>query len=188
MRDSLKVAMKILCILAIGVLVTAAAFLPNICMRVTLARTADFDPAEPSIALMKVPDVARLREQARGKVLVVNFWATWCHGCVAEFPEFVALDKEYRHKGVKIVGISLDRPSDIDSKVTPFIKKSGAQFDIRVPDMDDPQPIIDQFTPEWTGAMPVTLIFDREGALVYKRFGVIDRAQVVSEVERLRKS
>ena len=188
MRGSLNLAMKTLCILAVAVLLTAADFLPNICLRVSLARTTDMDQPEPSIALMKVPDVAKLLEQARGRVLIVNFWATWCHGCVAEFPEFVALDKEYRNKGVKIVGISLDQPSDIESKVVPFIKKSGAQFDIRVPDMADPQPIIDQFTPEWTGAMPVTLIFDRGGALVYKRFGVIDRAQVVSEVERLRKS
>jgi thiol-disulfide isomerase/thioredoxin len=188
MRDILKLAMKTLCILAVAMLLTAAAFLPNICLRVSLARLSDINQPEPSIALMKVSDVVRLREQARGKVLVINFWATWCHGCVAEFPEFVALDKEYRNKGVKIVGISLDGPSDIDSKVVPFIKKSGAQFDIRVPDMADPQPVIDQFTPEWTGAMPVTLIFDRDGALVYKRFGVIDRAQVVSEVERLQKS
>jgi len=136
---------------------------------------------------MNVPDVAKLREQARGKVLVINFWATWCHGCVEEFPEFVALDKQYREKGVKIVGISFDKPADMNSKVVSFVRKSGARFDIRVADMDDPQPIIDALTPEWTGAMPVTLIFDQEGALAYKRFGVIDREQVVAALERLLK-
>ena len=183
--------MKILFIVVLAALLGGAVFIPKICLNLTFAQrsaTPEANQIEPSIERMKVPDVAKLREQARGQVLVINFWATWCHGCVAEFPEFVALDKEYRSKGVKIVGISLDDASDIDSKVVPFIRKSGAQFDIRVPDMADPQPIIDQFTPEWTGAMPVTLIFDRGGALVYKRFGVIDRAQVVSEVERLRKS
>lgn len=183
--------MKILSIVALVVLLGGAAFIPNICLKVSVAQrsaTPEENQNEPSIELMKVPDVAKLREQARGQVLIVNFWATWCHGCVAEFPEFVALDKEYRDKGVKVVGISLDEACNIASKVVPFIKKSGAQFDIRVPDMTDPQPIIDQFTPEWTGAMPVTLIFDRRGTLVYKRFGVIDRAQVVLEVERLRKT
>ena len=183
--------MKTLTIVQLAVLLSASAFLPNICLRVSLAHSAagsEVGQSRPSIELMKAPDVAKLREQARGHVLVINFWATWCHGCVGEFPEFVALDKEYRDQGVKIVGISLDQPSDIDSKVTPFIKKSGAQFDIRVPDMEDPQPVIDQFTPEWTGAMPVTLIFDRRGALAYKRFGVIERAQVVNEVEHLRKT
>ena len=181
--------MKLLFTIALTLLVAAAAFLPNICLNITLARSFEDAPTEthPSIALMNVPDVAKLREQARGQVLVINFWATWCHGCVEEFPEFVALDKEYRDKGVKIVGISLDKAADLDSKVTSFIHKSGAQFDVRVPDMDDPRPLIDQFTPEWTGAMPVTLIFDQSGALVYKRFGVIDRAKVVEALERLLK-
>ena len=182
--------MRVVLIVALGLFLVAAAVLPKICLNVTLARTSaastrtEFDP---SIALMKLPDVAKLREQARGKVLVINFWATWCHGCVSEFPEFVALDNQYREKGVKIVGISLDNPADLSSKVVPFIKKSGANFDIRVPDMDDPQPIIDALTPEWTGAMPVTLIFDQTGALAYKHFGVIDREQVVDVLERLLK-
>jgi peroxiredoxin len=183
--------MKTLAILALALVFGAAAFLPNICLSISLAHSAEgseISQLRASIELMKVPDAAKLRAQARGQVLVINFWATWCHGCVGEFPEFVSLHKQFQNKGVKIVGISLDKPSDLDSAVVPFIKKSGAQFDIRVPDMDDPQPIIDQFTPEWTGAMPVTLIFDRTGALVYKRFGVIDREQLFSEVERLRKS
>ena len=165
-----------------------ATFMPHFCLSVTLAQptaTSYTNEERPSIRLLKAADAARIKKQGQGKVLVVNFWATWCHGCVSEFPEFVALDKEYRKKGVKIVGISLDQPSDIDSKVIPFIKKSRAKFDIRVPDMDDPKPIIDQFTPEWTGAMPVTLIFDRSGALVYKHFGVIDRKEIVGTLERL---
>lgn len=161
--------MKILCIIAL----------------IALSLPAGVNQEKPSIALLKAEGAAKIIKQSQGRVLVINFWATWCHGCVSEFPEFVTLDKEYRNKGVKIVGISLDQPSDIDSKVTPFIKKSGAQFDVVVPDMDDPKPVIDQFTPEWTGAMPVTLIFDRGGALVYKHFGVIDRKEIEGELRRL---
>ena len=161
--------MKILCMIAL----------------IALLLPAHAIQEKPSIALLKADDAARIKKQSQGQVLVINFWATWCHGCVSEFPEFVALDKEYRNKGVKVIGISLDSPSDIDSKVTPFIKKSGAQFDVVVPDMDDPKPVIDQFTPEWTGAMPVTLILDQSGALVYKHFGVIERKEVVGELKRL---
>ena len=182
--------MKLLFTIALTLLVGAAAFLPNICFNTTSAHRledAARTQAQPSVALIKVADVAKLREQAHGHVLMINFWATWCHGCIEEFPEFVALNKEYRDKGVKIVGISLDKAADLDSKVTSFIHKAGAQFDIRVPDMDDPQPLIDQFTPEWTGAMPVTLIFDQSGALVYKRFGVIERSKIVEQLERLLK-
>jgi thiol-disulfide isomerase/thioredoxin len=189
-EDLRRRTMKVLFIPALALLVGTVMFLTNTCLNVTLARTSAAstrEQTESSIALMKLPDVEKLREQAHGQVLVINFWATWCHGCVGEFPEIVALDNQYRRKGVKIVGISLDNPADIDSKVTPFIKKSGAHFDIRVADMEDPQPIIEALTPEWTGAMPVTLIFDHNGALAYKRFGVIDREQVVAALERLLK-
>ena len=111
-----------------------------------------------------------------------------CHGCVGEFPDLVALDNQYREKGVKIIGISLDKTSDIDSKIVPFIKKSGGRFDILVPDMDDPQPIIDAVTKHWTGAMPATFIFDQQGKLAYERFGVINRDQVIGVLESMLKS
>src|SRR5215467_7148343 len=100
--------MKTLTIVALSVLLGAATFLPNICLRISLAHSAEgleVGQSRPSIELMKVPEAVKLREQTRGQVLVINFWATWCHGCVGEFPEFVALDTEYRNKGVKIVGI-----------------------------------------------------------------------------------
>ena len=142
---------------------------------------------ESSVALLRLAALAKLKENARGHVLVINFWATWCHGCVAEFPEFVALDEKYREKGVMIVGISLDNRSDIDSKVVPFIKRSKARFDILVPDMDDPQPVIDAVTKEWPGAMPATFIFDQQGKLAYQRFGVIERDLVTAALESLLK-
>ena len=47
-------------------------------------------------------------EQWRGKVLVVNFWATWCPPCQAEIPDFIAIEKEYGGKGVAVVGVSID--------------------------------------------------------------------------------
>ena len=172
-------------------LLGATAFSRNVCFRVTVVQssaTAAPNQFKPSIALVRAPDVAKLREQAQGQVLVINFWATWCHGCVAEFPEFVAFDETYRQKGARIIGISLDSASDIDTKVAPFIKKSRAHFDILVPDMADPQPVIDAVTKEWTGAMPATFIFDQHGTLAYRRFGVIDHDETAAVLERLLKS
>lgn len=179
--------MKSLCVVALIAASLTTAFSPHSCLDrlAECSAASNGNQQKPAISLLKTEDAAKIKKQAQGRVLVVNFWATWCHGCVSEFPEFVALDKEYRNKGVKIIGISLDQPSDIDSKVTPFIKKSGAQFEVVVPDMEDPKPVIDQLTPEWTGAMPVTLIFDQSGALVYKHFGVIDRNEVVGELKHL---
>ena len=159
-------------------LLIASALSPCLCFKTTLAQSSDpsdSKQSQPSIELLRVSGLTTLREHAQGQMLVINFWATWCHGCVAEFPEFVALDEKYGTKGVKVVGISLDSAKDLDSKVRPFVSKAKAMFDIRVPDMDDPQPIIDAVTKEWSGAMPATSIFDGKGKLAYHCFGVIDR-------------
>ena len=179
--------MRTLSVIAIiATLLVASTFSPALCLRITLAwspRTCESNQSKSSIELLRVPDVAKLRKQAQDQVLVINFWATWCHGCVAEFPSFVALDEKYRTKGVKVVGISLDSAKDIDSKVRPFISKANATFAIRVPDMDDPQAIIDALTKEWTGAMPATFIFDGKGNLAYHCFGVIERDKLFLETE-----
>jgi thiol-disulfide isomerase/thioredoxin len=141
--------------------------------------------AAPTIAPLKPADFNKFKDAAKGKVLVINFWATWCGPCVAEFPEFVALDSKYRSKGVKIVGITVDDPSDVTPKVIPFIKKHKVKFDILLQDTDDPQEMIDMVNKEWPGGvLPATFVYDKQGNLAYSRFGIIDRDLLVAEIEK----
>ena len=124
---------------------------------------------------------------ARGKVLVLNFWATWCGPCVAEFPELVAIDAKYRDKGMKLVGITADDPGDVQPKVIPFIKKQKVKFDIVLQDTEDPQEMMDKITKEWSGVLPATFVYDKQGNLVYSKFGIIDRDLLVAEIEKVLK-
>ncbi|HZS04383.1 MAG TPA: redoxin domain-containing protein [Blastocatellia bacterium] len=143
----------------------------------------NIEAAPASVGLLKPAGFAALREQSQGKVLLVNFWATWCGPCVAEFPEFVMLDEKYRDRGVKIVSISADETADLRTKVEPFIKKQKARFDVYVQDVDDPEDMIKQFSREWSGALPATFVFDKQGRLSYSILGVIDREQLVAALE-----
>jgi thiol-disulfide isomerase/thioredoxin len=140
--------------------------------------------SDSKVSLLKPAELSKLKEDAKGKVLVVNFWATWCGPCVAEFPEFVALDEKYRASGVNIVGISADDVADLQSKVVPFVKSAKARFPVYVQDVDDPQEMIDRVAKEWSGALPATFVFDKQGTLVYKRLGIIDRNELVGEIQK----
>jgi thiol-disulfide isomerase/thioredoxin len=140
--------------------------------------------AEPNVGTLKPADFAKFKDSAKGKVLVLNFWATWCGPCVAEFPEFVALDAKYRDKGVKFVGISADDADDVQPKVIPFIKKHQVKFDILQQNAEDSEAMLNQITKDWDGVIPVTVVYDKQGNQTYSRFGIIDRDLLVAEIEK----
>ncbi len=133
--------------------------------------------------LLKPAQFPRLRDSFKGQVLVLNFWATWCAPCVAEMPEFVKLDAEYRSKGVRVVAISADDTTDLNTLVTRFVRDKKLVFPIYVQDTDDPQEMIDQINKDWPGTLPATFIYDKRGQLVLSRFGIIDRELLTTTVQ-----
>lgn len=139
---------------------------------------------QPKVGTLKPADFGKFRDSAKGKVLVLNFWATWCGPCVAEFPELVALDAKYRDKGMKLVGITADDPDDVQPKVIPFIIKHQVKFDIIRQDTDDPEEMMSQITKDWNGVIPATFVYDKQGKLAYSHFGIIDRDLLVAEIEK----
>jgi thiol-disulfide isomerase/thioredoxin len=142
------------------------------------------DQGQPKVGTLKPADFGKFKDSAKGKVLVLNFWATWCGPCVAEFPELVALDAKYRDKGMKLVGITADDPDDVQPKVIPFIKKYQVKFDIIRQDTDDPEEMMSQITKDWNGVIPATFVYDKQGNLAYSHFGIIDRDLLVAEIEK----
>jgi thiol-disulfide isomerase/thioredoxin len=152
-------------------------------MAVPQKPAAPAPPAASPIPLLKPADFQKLRTESQGKVLLINFWATWCAPCVAEFPEFVMIDKNYRSKGVRMVSISTDEKSDIEGAVIPFLKKQKAEFESFVSDADDPQELIDVVDKNWSGALPATFVFDKQGKLIFTKYGIIDREELLKTLE-----
>ncbi len=149
------------------------------------AKPAAASAAAVNVALLKPAAFADMIKKSAGKVVIVNFWATWCGPCVAEFPEFVKLDNEYRAKGgVRFVHITADDSTDLKTKVIPFLKKQQSQADQFLQDTEDPQEMIDAVFKEWSGVLPATFVYDKTGKMVFHRLGIIDRDVLIAEIEK----
>ncbi len=126
-------------------------------------------PPEPSspagIANLDEAGWARLLEQHRGRVLLVNYWATWCEPCREEFPALVRLDLTYRPRGLSVVGISMDEPESVRA-IEQFLKSQGAQFPCFRHDFHDFAAQANSVNPQWGGGIPATFLYDRKGKLV----------------------
>ncbi|MCW9065589.1 MAG: TlpA family protein disulfide reductase, partial [Ignavibacteriaceae bacterium] len=79
-----------------------------------------------------------------------------------EFPDLVKLSKEYKNK-VRFVGISADEVEDLDEKVIPFLKSQNAQFENYLLKVVEPEDFIDLLNQDWSGAIPATFIYDKNG-------------------------
>ncbi|MDB5271526.1 MAG: hypothetical protein JWP58_4566 [Hymenobacter sp.] len=128
---------------AVGLLLSAPAFAQN-------------------IAIIKFPELQKRLARPTDTTYVVNFWATWCAPCVKELPNFEQLRVANAGKKVKVLLVSLDYASQLDKKVTPFVKQRGLKSEVVLLNEPDPNEWIDKVDGKWSGALPFTLIFNNK--------------------------
>ncbi len=100
-------------------------------------------------------------ENRNGNILFINVWATWCEPCVEEFPDIVKIANEYKNKGVDFLSLSADFESKIDSSVVPFLISQKVDFPVYVMRERKSEKIIDMINKDWSGALPATIIYDK---------------------------
>lgn len=122
----------------------------------------------------------------RGKVVLLNFWATDCGGCVLEIPAFIELEKSYKDKGFAALGVSMDISyeglKDADEawgRVRPFIAKKGINYTIAMGD--------DEISKGYKlNAFPATYLIDKSGRIAAAYVGVvINKDNVETNIKRL---
>jgi cytochrome c biogenesis protein CcmG/thiol:disulfide interchange protein DsbE len=111
----------------------------------------------------------------RGKVVVLNFWATWCPPCLVEIPWFIDFQRQYGSRGFSVIGVSLDE--DGWNTVRPFLQRQGINY-----------PIVlggNQIAQAYEGleSLPTTLIIDRNGGVAATHMGLVARSVYESDIE-----
>jgi thiol-disulfide isomerase/thioredoxin len=143
------------------------------------ARSAPSENAVPTPNWeLKDPDGRTVRSSDfKGKVVVLDFWATWCGPCRAEIPGFVALQKKYAPEGLVVVGASVDESGA--ATVEPFTQKFGMNYPVVLADKKMEQAF------GGIEAIPTTFIIDRAGRVVKKHLGFADKDDFEQEIKLL---
>ena len=108
-----------------------------------------------------IPELEQILSNEQDKVFVINFWATWCAPCVTELPHIQKVAGEYDFRDVEFKLISLDFPSQIDSRLIPFLKEKNVQMNVLLMTDLDYNKWISKVDPDWKGNIPATLIYNR---------------------------
>ncbi|WP_372752138.1 redoxin domain-containing protein [Mariniflexile sp.] len=101
------------------------------------------------------------------KTVIVNFWAMWCAPCVKELPYLQAYANN--NPDVELLLVSLDFPKDIETKLKPFLKKNNIKAKVVLLDDPDANAWIDKIDPNWSGALPFSIIFNSKKRTFHER-------------------
>lgn len=141
--------------------------------------------AAPGVSLATVDDIAAFLDDNAGKVLVINFWATWCAPCVHEMPELAAFYDAYKDRGVAFLSLSSDSLEDYESKLVPFVEERDLPFHVYAIANADPDELDAVLNVGMDFALPTTFVFDRDRKIAQKWMRNITRADLERVVEPL---
>jgi thiol-disulfide isomerase/thioredoxin len=127
-----------------------------------MGATAPKPPAKPDPQPIDGPGLKTEIQHNRGKVVLVNLWATWCSPCVEEFPSLVKLYNTYRERGLVVLAMAMDEPRS-QGQVAPFLTRQKAIFPAFIRKPGDVSAFIDAIDKDWGGQVPITYLYDRDG-------------------------
>jgi cytochrome c biogenesis protein CcmG/thiol:disulfide interchange protein DsbE len=114
----------------------------------------------------------------KGRVVLLDFWATWCTGCKVEIPWYMEFQSKYKHGGLSVIGVSMDE--DGWKSVKPFLKEHPISYSVVIGNSDLAKLY-------GVDSMPMTLLIDRNGEVAASHVGMVDKGAFEGEIQMLLK-
>lgn len=119
-----------------------------------------------------------------GKVVLINFWATWCEPCRAEMPFLSWLASRLRNRGFVLLTVSADEPEQ-EADARAFLLENRIRMPAYLKAVDDNDRFIGSIDAKWSGALPASFLFDRKGKRVEAFIGETEPARIEAAVRKL---
>jgi thiol-disulfide isomerase/thioredoxin len=133
----------------------------------------------PEFAMRDIDNEMRNIKEWDGKVILVNFWATWCPPCRKEIPAFIELQTQYQEQGFQIVGIAIDN----EEAVKDFVDTMGINYPIMAAELEAME--LSRRYGNRVNALPFSVFIGRDGKIAYSRAGEISKQDTEAVINKL---
>ena len=150
--------------------------LPALLVGPTPAPADNVRKAAPNFTLNDAQGAAIRLSDYHGRVVLLDFWATWCHGCKTEIPWYMEFQNKYKDKGLAVIGVSMD--DDGWKSVKPFVEEQKMNYAVVIGN----QELAKLYAVD---ALPVTLLIDRNGKIAVSHAGMVEKDAFEKEIQAL---
>jgi thiol-disulfide isomerase/thioredoxin len=146
------------------------------------------DTGKAGFQVIDVPGLKELMRRARGRVVLLHFWASWCYPCLQELPLVDKFAHDMKPRGLELLSISLDDPARMGPRVAALLRKSAPHLTANIVQFADADELIGAIDPTWPGAIPALFAYDHRGQAHGSLIGAVTRAELDALVGGLLKT